>query len=303
MMDGIQVILGRDWLDTVHPLVDWRSNSLVLRNGNCLEVVQGVGTQNVKSCNIIDRGLPGLQHAFTSLNDSSAKPTEKWGEQLTHLSSPRFWGPKALVNEWVHVPRRGATAGIDLPRAVESPQGEVPENFLPNDHQTNEKLPETNGKGVHRKRVKVAGRIVSQPVRQKIDFVSVKRVTKLANKTDSPMFLCLLRPKELLEGNQRKIKAKAGAAKGQTEGEKRRIMKKTGPIKIDIPIGELIHNQVQHADKAIQGELKEILEEYKDVFPRKLPYGPLPKRVVDHEIETAPGETPPHKKPIPAECG
>ena len=26
MMDGIQVILGRDWLDTVNPLVDWRTN-------------------------------------------------------------------------------------------------------------------------------------------------------------------------------------------------------------------------------------------------------------------------------------
>ena len=103
--------------------------------------------------------------------------------------------------------------------------------------------------------------------------------------------------KELPEGNQRKIKAKAGAAKGQTEGEKRRIMKETGPVKIDIPIGELINNQVQHADKAIQGDLKEILEEYKDVFPRKLPYGPPPKRVMDHEIETAPGETPPHKSP------
>ena len=60
MMEGIQVILGRDWLDTVNPLVDWRTNSLVLRNGNSLEVVQGIGTQNVKSCNIIDRGLPGL---------------------------------------------------------------------------------------------------------------------------------------------------------------------------------------------------------------------------------------------------
>ena len=77
----------------------------------------------------------------------------------------------------------------------------------------NDKLPEMNEKGVHRKRVKVAGRVVSQPIRQKIDFVSVKQATKLANKTDSPIFLCLLRPKELPEGNQRKIKAKVGAAK------------------------------------------------------------------------------------------
>ena len=59
----------------------------------------------------------------------------------------------------------------------------------------------------------------------------------------------------------------------------------------------MIHNQVQHADKTIQRELKEIFEEYKDVFPRKLPYGPPPKRVVDHEIETVPGEIPPHKSP------
>ena len=139
---------------------------MVLQNGNSLEVVQGVGTQNVKSCNIIDRGFPGLQHVFTSLNDSDTHPTEKWGEQLARLSSPRFWEPKSSVNEWVQVPRRGATAGKDSPRAVESPQGEVPEIFLPNVPQTNETLPETSGKGVHRKRVKVAGRVVSQPVPQ-----------------------------------------------------------------------------------------------------------------------------------------
>ena len=132
----------------------------------------------------------------------------------------------------------------------------------------NEKLLEKKEKCVHRKRVKVARRVVSQPICQKIDFVSIKRATKLANKTNSTMFLCLLRPKELPEGNQRKLKAKAGAAKGQTEGEKRQIIKETGPIKIDIPIGELIINQVQHANKAIQGDLKEILEEYKYVLPR-----------------------------------
>ena len=44
MMEGIDVILGRDWLDSVNPLVDWRTNSLVLRNGDKLEVVQGMKT-------------------------------------------------------------------------------------------------------------------------------------------------------------------------------------------------------------------------------------------------------------------
>ena len=30
LMEDIQVILGRDWLDTVNPLIDWKTNSLVL---------------------------------------------------------------------------------------------------------------------------------------------------------------------------------------------------------------------------------------------------------------------------------
>ena len=59
----------------------------------------------------------------------------------------------------------------------------------------------------------------------------------------------------------------------------------------------MIHKKVQEANSAVRDELKGILEEYKDVFPDKLPYGPPPKRIVDHEIETAPGEAPPHKSP------
>ena len=46
MMEGIEVILGRDWLDSVNPLVNWRTNSLVLRIGDKLEVVQGIQIYN-----------------------------------------------------------------------------------------------------------------------------------------------------------------------------------------------------------------------------------------------------------------
>ena len=77
----------------------------------------------------------------------------------------------------------------------------------------------------------------------------------------------------------------------------RRMMKETGPVKTEIPIEEVIHAKVQEADAAVRDELKGILEEYKEVFLDKLPYGPPPKRIVDHEIEMAPGEAPPHKSP------
>ena len=40
---------------------------------------------------------------------------------------------------------------------------------------------------------------------------------------------------------------------------------------------------------------KDLLEEFQDVFPNKLPYGQPPKRVINHEIDTTPGVLPPHK--------
>ena len=41
LMDGISVVLGKDWLDTLNPLIDWRSNTVYLRVGDKLHKVQG----------------------------------------------------------------------------------------------------------------------------------------------------------------------------------------------------------------------------------------------------------------------
>ena len=55
--------------------------------------------------------------------------------------------------------------------------------------------------------------------------------------------------------------------------------------------------KVTEAEPAVQQQLRATLEEFQDVFPDKLPYGPPPKRQIDHEIDTVPGEAPPHKSP------
>ena len=123
LMEGIEVILGRDWLDAVSPLVDWRTNSPVLRNGDKLEVVQGIKTPKKQTCKIVDRGLTGLQHTFQSLKESIADPDFKWGPQYAQLCSPSFWEPQPSVNEWTHIPERCASPGHASPRAVESSQG------------------------------------------------------------------------------------------------------------------------------------------------------------------------------------
>ena len=59
-----------------------------------------------------------------------------------------------------------------------------------------------------------------------------------------------MRPTEL-PTKVRKTKAKAGAAKGHTEGEKCRLIKETGPVKTDIPIAEVIKKKVQEAEPAV----------------------------------------------------
>ena len=82
-----------------------------------------------------------------------------------------------------------------------------------------------------------------------------------------------------------------------TEGEKRKLSKEIGPVKEEVPIEVEIQKKVDEADDDVKEQLQNVLTEFKDVFPNKLPYGPPPKRVVDHEIETLPGEAPPHKSP------
>ena len=52
---------------------------------------------------------------------------------------------------------------------------------------------------------------------------------------------------------------------------------------------ETMKDMVEKADRALRGELSKILKEYGDVFPKKLPYGPPPRRMIYHEIEVVLG--------------
>ena len=59
----------------------------------------------------------------------------------------------------------------------------------------------------------------------------------------------------------------------------------------------VIKEHIQKADPEVRASLKGILEDYRDIFPSNPPYGLPPKRQLDHEIDTGPGEAPPHKSP------
>ena len=96
----------------------------------------------------------------------------------------------------------------------------------------------------------------------------------------------------------KKSKSKLGAAHGMTKSEKRRLMKETGPVTKEVPAEVVMQEHIQKADPEVRASLRGILEDYRDIFPSKLPYGPPPKRQLDHEIDTVPGEAPPHKSPF-----
>ena len=128
LMDGISIILGKDWLDMLNPLIDWRSNTVYLRVGEKLYKVQGQDSRTVKPSGIKDRGLSGLQNSFSVLQQGNSTNLAfgQWGELYSKLASPQFWEYCATSSTW-----KSTKAGTTPPVAVSSagspshPQGEV----------------------------------------------------------------------------------------------------------------------------------------------------------------------------------
>ena len=166
LMDGISIVLGKDWLDMLNPLINWRSNTVYLRVGDKLQKVQGQDTSTVQPSGIKDKGLSGLRDSFSVLQGSSTDLSfGKWGELYSRLSSPQFWEYCATSAEWQST-KAGSKAGTTPPVAVSSagspshPQGEVNapifSTFSPEDTQT-------SGSKATTKNIKVAGKCGRQP--------------------------------------------------------------------------------------------------------------------------------------------
>ena len=146
--------------------------------------------------------------------------------------------------------------------------------------------------------------MVRQPIREKLDFISLRQAKRLANSSDTPMYLGIIRGIDdfSMQLKQPKTKTRRSRPKlstthGMTEGEKRHLMKETGPVTTEIPAETVIETHLQKADPTVQAPLRGIFDDYRDLFPLKLPYGPPPKRQLDHEIHLVPGEEPPYKSP------
>ena len=155
LMEGFDLVLGKDWLDMVNPLIDWRNNHMYIRQGNQLHIVSD--DPNVQPCGIKDQGLHGLQHSFSLLHNSASTDLQfgQWGHLFVQLAALQFWEYQASQRQWTQ----------------EQTQGEVRA-----EDPMNEKMLDTGAlktKKTQTKCKKVVGRLVKQPVREKIDFISL----------------------------------------------------------------------------------------------------------------------------------
>ena len=200
LMDGISVILGKDWLDTLNPLIDWRSNTVYLRVGDKLHKVQGQGSSQAQPSGIKDKGLSGLRDAFGLLQKGASTDLVfgKWGEAYSKLASPQFWEYCASKAAWtsefqgprVADSQPSSEAHVDLAGSPSHPQGEVEVPVISSSNFSKPRSKATT------KSIKVSGQCVRQPKREKIDFMSFRQAAKLANNTEQPMFLGMIRATE-----------------------------------------------------------------------------------------------------------
>ena len=84
---------------------------------------------------------------------------------------------------------------------------------------------------------------------------------------------------------------------GSSQGKKRSEMLKTGPVKQFKTTIEVMKDVVEQASPEVQDPLRNIIQDYQDVFPEKLPKGVPPAREVEHAIETDPEAVPPSRAP------
>ena len=69
-------------------------------------------------------------------------------------------------------------------------------------------------------------------------------------------------------------------------------MKQKGPKKRFLTVEEREQEILERVSPDMRGKLKELVDEFKDVFPDTLPKGRPPKRDIVHEIRTEEGAKP-----------
>ena len=129
--------------------------------------------------------------------------------------------------EWVQQP--AGLRSLSSPGTADVPQGGStnPKIFSPGHNKDPHK---TQGPPWCRttRTQRVVGKCIRQLVRDKLDFISMRQAAKRANKTDLPMYLCVLKAAEFPIEKKKRPRSKVGAVRGMMEGKKQKLSKETG---------------------------------------------------------------------------
>ena len=123
-------------------------------------------------------------------------------------------------------------------------------------------------------------------------IISVKQLKRLVKKK-TPVFLAVVWGQE----NRKATTAVKTESIGLTKGKKRDLMKKLGPKKCFLSVEEREAEILSRVNPDVCGKLKELVDEFKDVFLDTLPKGRPPKRDIVHQIRTEEGAKPPSRPP------
>ena len=126
---------------------------------------------------------------------------------------------------------------------------------------------------------------VSRVSRQR-QIISVKKMKKLVKQKEQVFMAVVWAQKR--DGPCAKVAA-VSTSQGLTEKKKRLIMKEVGPKKRFLTVEEREQEVLFGVAPEQRDKLREIIEEYRDVFPSTLPKGRPLKRDIVHEINTKPG--------------
>ena len=149
-----------------------------------------------------------------------------------------------------------------------------------------------SGKGTKTRKKKMTGG--SSRLSRERQLISVKQLKRLVKKK-TPVFLAVVWGQERRQVNA----AVKTESIGLTEGKKRDLMRKTGPKKNFqfLSVEEREQQILEKVSPDVRGKLKELVDEFKDVFPDTLPKGRPPKWDIVHEICTEEGAKPPSRPP------
>ena len=192
-------------------------------------------------------------------------------EVVNSLSAPKFWTVSGSRQQWRHVPEREPTAGD-----------------CQDDDQNSVRSTEFVNRIIQTPKGRVKRR-VAKAISER-EFISLKQVRKLTQQGE----FCYLM---MVKTNQLTTTRTKFAKMGQTQRQRKAEAMKTGPKKEFKTAAEVREQVIQQASTQVQGPLREIVQEFSDVFPEKLPKGRPPYRDVEHAIETEPDSVPPSKAP------